>query len=285
MTGSQKRFALFPNLTKSQSLEVAKEIKNFLLEKGASVVTEDDKAQALSLPPLSSVEPKSIDFLISLGGDGTILRVIHHHPKLSAPIVGINMGSLGFMADIPIEEVRVALSDILEGKYVIKKRIVMQGTPSSQHSCFAVNEIVIHRVKNPCLIELAIHVGGIYLNTFSADGLIISTPNGSTAYSLAAGGPILAPELSALVITPICPHTISNRPIVVGADQEIQIEYLSNYEQVEVSYDGFPFHTLATGHSLKINLSDRIFSLVSFPWHNFYATLRKKLAWSGKLKS
>lgn len=284
MTTSVKCFALFPNFSKPQSIEIAKGIAKYLLDHGAFVVTEDEKAPSLALQPLSSIDPDKIHFLISLGGDGTILRIIHKHPELSAPILGINLGSLGFMADIPIEERFTALNDILAGKYTTHERIVVQGETIDKHICFAVNEIVIHRAQNPCLIDLAIYVKGGYLNTFSADGLIISTPNGSTAYSLAAGGPILTPDLSALVITPISPHTISNRPIVVNANKEIEIRYLSAHNPVEVTYDGFPLHSLSTDQSLHISLSARKFSLVTFPNHNFFETLREKLAWSGKLK-
>lgn len=278
-------FALFPNLIKPNALPIASEICHFLLSHGVSVVAEEEKAEALHVPPLSSVPPDKVDFLLSLGGDGTILRIIHRHPELKAPILGINMGSLGFMADIPIQDIYLSLKDILDGHYHIEERLVMEGKMPPQLSCFAINEIVIHRVKNPCLIELGIYVGGVYLNTFSADGMIISTPNGSTAYSLAAGGPILTPNLNAFVITPICPHTISNRPLVIDSEKEIQVEYLSEYEPVEVTYDGFPLHTIATGQSIRISSAERKFRLVAFDRHDFFSTLRTKLNWTGKLKS
>lgn len=278
-------FALFPNLQKPQAIEIAKEIRDFLLERNAQVVTEDEKAEILGVPPLSSLAPSKIDFLISLGGDGTILRVLHRYPELSAPIVGVNLGSLGFMADVPIQEIYLALQNLLEKKFTIQRRIVMEAVTSCQQSCFAINEIVIHRAQNPCLIDLSIHLNDVYLNTFSADGLIISTPNGSTAYSLAAGGPILTPDLSALTITPICPHTVSNRPVVVSAQNEIKIEYLSDYAPVEVTYDGFPLHHMASGQFVTIRLSPKTFNLIAFGRHDFFSTLRTKLGWSGKLKA
>jgi NAD+ kinase len=279
------RFALFPNLSKPNSVPIAIGIRDFLLQNGADVVSETEKASVLAVPPLSSVAPDDIDFLISLGGDGTILRVIHRHPELRAPIMGVNLGSLGFMADIPVQDIYLCLGDILKGRYLIQERIVMQGVSTQGETCFALNEIVIHRVKNPCLIDLGIYVGSSYLNTFSADGLIISTPNGSTAYSLSAGGPILTPNLSALVITPICPHTISNRPIVVGAEKEIIVEYLSEYDPIEVTYDGFTFHSIASSESVTICLSSLKFRLVTFNRTDFFSTMRTKLGWTGKLKN
>ena len=134
------------------------------------------------------------------------------------------------------------------------------------------------------MVELGIHVNGLYLNTFEADGLIIATPNGSTAYSLAAGGPIVSPALDAVVITPICPHTISNRPIVLAAAQEIQIQYLSDYPPVEVRADGLPPLPLATGESFHIRRSPRKFKLVRLTRRDYFSTLRSKLGWAGKLR-
>lgn len=277
-----KCFAIFPNLIKPHAMPIAMQIRDFLLQKRAKVVAEDEKAAALNVPPLSSIPPNQIDFLISIGGDGTILRMVHLHPEIEAPIIGINLGSLGFMADIPIEEIYICLEDVLGNHFTIHERIVMDGSAGGK-KCFAVNEIVIHRVQNPCLIDLNIHVDGVYLNTFSADGLIISTPNGSTAYSLAAGGPIITPDLKVLAVTPICPHTISNRPLVIGADKEIVIEYSSEYEPIEVTYDGFPLQKIASSESVVIRPSHRKFKMVAFDRLDFFSTLRKKLGWGGKI--
>lgn len=279
------RFALFPNLQKPQTIELAKEILKYLQKRGIEVVVEEEKTHILNAPPLTSVKADNIDFLISIGGDGTILRMIHRYPALQAPIIGINYGSLGFMAEITLQDIYAALEDVLEKKYAIQSRIVMQGTTEQGKTCFAVNDIVIHRAKNPCLVDLEITVGGVYLNTFSADGMIFCTPNGSTAYSLAAGGPIIAPDLHVFGITPICPHTISNRPIVINAKSELKIKYLNDYQPVEVAYDGFPIHDLSSGASLTIQISPRMFNIVLFDKHDFFATLRTKLNWTGKLKS
>lgn len=278
-------FALFPNLSKPDSLAIALEIRNYLLKKGAGVVAEEDKAAHLDIPSLTSVNPNEVDILISLGGDGTILRIIHAHPELDAPIIGINLGSLGFMADVRIEDKFKALDRILEGQFTVHERLVVEGKTNNSDWHFAINEIVIHRAKNPSLIDLSITIDGAYLNTFSADGLIISTPNGSTAYSLAAGGPILTPDLQALVITPICPHTISNRPIVVGCNQKIKIDYENSSELIEVTYDGFSMQKMGSSESIEIRPSSRKFRLVTFKENDFYSTLRTKLGWTGQAKS
>lgn len=276
-------FALFPNLAKKNSKKTTLEISEFLKSKGVKIVTSEDKAQELNLPSLSTVDPKEISFMVSLGGDGTILSVAHRHSEITAPIVGINMGNLGFMADITTDEIYPRLEDILEGNFTIQERLMIQGN-TEEKDFFAINEIVLHRGKNPFLIELLIRVDGFYLNTFSADGLIISTPNGSTAYSLAAGGPILTPDLDAFVITPISPHTISNRPIVIKGNSKIEVEYVKGHESVEVNYDGFVHHTISKGAFFKVSASKRKFRLVNFKKHDFFSTLRKKLGWAGKSK-
>ncbi|HEX2582874.1 MAG TPA: NAD(+)/NADH kinase, partial [Chlamydiales bacterium] len=237
--------ALFPNEQLKQSFELAVHIREFLEDQGVTVVAEDEKAAHLGVEALSTIDPKHIQFLIAMGGDGTILRISRNFSHLDAPILGINLGHLGFMADVPISDIYPSLSDLLGGAYTIDHRLVLEGT-TGVNSLRAVNDFVLHRANNHSLIELAIHVDGTYVNTFLADGVIIATPNGSTAYSLAAGGPILSPSLDAVVITPVCPHTISNRPIVLTADKEIEIQYLSAYDPIEVRADGLEAFSLST---------------------------------------
>lgn len=276
--------ALFPNAKKTHSLEISQQILEFLTQRHVKIVAEDQHASAIGCPPLSSIEPDKVDFMISVGGDGTILGMIHKTPLIHAPILAVNMGSLGFMADIKLGDIYSSLQLLLEGNYSIQERVMMEGKTHHNHTRFAVNEIVIHRAKNPSLVDLAIFVDNHYLNTFSADGIIIATPSGSTAYSLSAGGPILTPDLEAFVITPICPHTISNRPIVLMPEDEIRIEYISEHEPVEVTYDGFSCYTINTSETLYVRRSKRVFRLVNLPDHDYYSTLRTKLGWTGKLR-
>lgn len=276
--------ALFPNMIKSPTRKIVQELAAFLSARGAVLYSEDAIAAEINVLPLSSVDISLIDLAISLGGDGTILRLVHRHPDLDAPIFGINAGSLGFMADIPIKEMHRGIEELLKGNYFVQERIMMEGVSPNGQKSLAVNEIVIHRAQNPCLVDLALSVDGSYLNTFSADGIIISTPSGSTAYSLAAGGPILTPELKAFVITPICPHTISNRPIVLMPQKEIRIEYISEHNPVEITYDGFPTDSIETGQMMHIRLSKKKFRLATLHNHDYFSTLRTKLGWTGKLK-
>lgn len=279
-----KTIALFLNETKSKSISIATEICLYLKQRGIRVVTEAAHASHIGAEPLSAVDLHSIDLRICLGGDGTILRLIHRYPQITAPLLGINLGSLGFLADIPESEIYPSLQKVLDGRYTLQNRMMMEGVSSNQDSCFAINEIAIHRAQNQCLIDLAIYVDGAYLNTFSADGIIISTPSGSTAYSLSAGGPILTPDLRAFVLTPICPHTISNRPIVLMPKDNIQIKYLSPYMPVEVSYDGISSFSLSTNETFSTTPSKQNFCLVNLAEHDYFSTLREKLGWQGRLK-
>ncbi len=278
------QFALFPNLQKQGSLEHAKEIRNHLLSRGSAVVVEDSIAEELKAPPLSSVHPSELDFLVAIGGDGTIMRLVHRHPEIEAPIIGVNLGHLGFMADIPLEEVYTSLDKILANRYTIERRLMMEGRSESGLSCIAVNEIVFHRARNPTLVGLAIYVDGVYLNTFEADGVILATPSGSTAYSLAAGGPIVAPKLDAFVLTPISPHTISNRPIVLMPDVEVSVQYISHYDPVEIAYDGIARFSMKTGEIFRVRRAARSFLLVTLTDHDYFLTLRCKLGWVGSLR-
>ena len=276
--------ALFPNTSKKQSKNLAIGVLEFLTNHGITVVAEDEEAKIINAKPISSVDPKEIQFMISMGGDGTMLRLIHKYAHLDAAMLGINLGHLGFMADVPIADIYPSLQDLINGSYKVHERVMIQGESLKGDKCFAVNDIVVHRGKNPSLVEIAIHIDGVYVNTFEADGVIVATPNGSTAYSLAAGGPIVSPDLEALCLTPISPHTISNRPIILAANQEIQLQYLSDYDPVEVRADGLVHHDLVTGDVFRITRSSKNFKLVSLLRRDYFSTLRTKLGWAGKLR-
>lgn len=276
--------ALFINVSKKQHQHLIFDVIQFLTSHQATVVMEDIHADTFGAKKISEIPPSDIACRISMGGDGTILQIMHSYPEIEAPILGINLGHLGFMADVPISDIYPSLLDLLQGNYKVHERLMIEGESLEKRRCQAVNDIVIHRASNPSLIELAIHVDGLYVNTFEADGIILSTPNGSTAYSLAAGGPILSPDLEALVLTPISAHTISNRPIVLTADQKIQIQYLSEYDPVEVRADGLDQFFLKTGETFQIFRSPKKFRLISLYRSDYFSTLRTKLNWSGKLR-
>lgn len=276
--------ALFANIKKRQSIEIAKGLCAYLAQKGVTVVAEDDEAHLLNIHQLTKTPLDQINFLISMGGDGTILRVIHRLPTLDVPILGINLGALGFMADVPLSDLYPSLDDLVAGSYSVEERITMIGSREGGKDLFAVNDMVVHRGRNPSLIDLAIHVDGRYFNTFSADGVIVATPNGSTAYSLASGGPILTPELKAFVLTPISAHTISNRPIVLMPQRSIEIEYLSPYDPIDITYDGFTNDQLKSNDIFTIRPGTRTFKMIKLERNDYFSTLRSKLGWAGQVR-
>lgn len=286
--------ALFPNATKKETFPLARRIIDFFHQHDVAVVAEEAIAKRLSIPALKQTDITTINYLITIGGDGTLLRLAHRHPDLTAPVLGIKLGGLGFMADVPVSHMEEKLSLLLAGRYTERDSMIISGqlTRSDKHVLdeesqgFAVNEVVVHRGLNPCLIDLEVYVDGSYLNTFSADGLIISTPCGSTAYSLAAGGPILTAEVEAYVMTPICPHTLSNRPIVLMPRRELRVHYISQHQPIDVTFDGIESLSLSTGSSLIIKRDHtRVFRLIELEGHDAFATLRTKLGWSGQLRS
>lgn len=275
---------LYHNKLKHEAKNIALGMREYLAARGAKVIAEDDEAESFGAIRLSEVDPASIDCVITLGGDGTMLRFMHYHAEMDAPILGVNLGSLGFMADIPVSEIYPSLHELLNRNFTVQERFMMEGRSLSEETCFAVNDISFHRAQNVSLVDIAIHVDGAYLNTFTADGVVISTASGSTAYSLAAGGPILSPELAAFIITPISPHTISNRPIVLMPKKEIQIQYMSELKPIEITADGFVTAQILPGGVFYVTVPTRKFRLIKLPHHDYFSTLRTKLGWSGKLR-
>ncbi|MCH9613900.1 MAG: NAD kinase [Chlamydiia bacterium] len=259
------KIALFPH---KDNPELASEVESYLTKKGVEVTRAPDVEGA--------------DMIISMGGDGTIINLAHKYRDLNIPILGINLGHLGFMADIPTSDLYPSLDDLLAGHYTIEERLILECTHAEKET-LAINDFVIHRSQNPSLVEISIHVNEHHLNTFKADGIIVATPNGSTAYSLAAGGPILRPGLGGVVITPICAHTISNRPIVLSADDTITLEYTSESNSVDFVVDGMENHPLKTGEKVVLKRSKRVFKLVNIQRRDYFSTLRTKLGWTGKL--
>lgn len=275
--------ALFLDSQKPKAVQIARQIKTFLLERQVHLAAEDSQAKKLQLPKLSSVAEKKIDLMISLGGDGTMLKAAHSYSHLKAAILGVNLGQIGFLSDVPLENLLSGLKDLILGRYTVEKRIMLEMKAGKKHFLTA-NDIVLHRGANPHLVNFSVFVQDVYLNTFVADGLAVATPNGSTAYSLAAGGPIVHPALDALIINPICPHTISVRPIVLTADKELTVQYLGPQKHMlEVWADGAEHHKMAKNSSIKIKKSSCFFKLVKLKKHDYFATLRTKLGWMGKM--
>jgi NAD+ kinase len=276
--------ALVAHAEKKISYDIASKIIEFFQKHSTEIVCDDFLAKKFKTKTISSINPNKITCVLILGGDGTIMRYYHNYPQNPIPIVGINLGEVGFMADIPVSELYASLEDILKKKYQIETRIVIEGHEEGKAPILAVNELTFHRAKNNRSIELAVYVDGTYFNTFRGDGLLISTPNGSTAYSLSAGGPLLSPTLDGLVITPICPHTISNRPFVLSTSHEIELQYLNDFEHpIEIIGDGINKTELSYKGIFKVKKSKKEFKLIKLDRYDYYSILRSKMNWLGRM--
>ncbi len=279
------KFALFANERKPNAVEVRTDLARYLRELGATVAVEMcDGAEELSAPKVQK-SVHGCDFVVSIGGDGSILHLVHRLGIPHPPIIGVNLGTLGFLADVAVQDIFGSFNAIYHKAYKVSERLVLDGFMQDTFINFAINEVTIHRGNHPHIVDIAMHVDGSFVNTFSADGLLVATPSGSTAYSLSAGGPIITPETKAIVVTPICPHTITNRPIIFLPKQSISIELFHGADAVDVIFDGMPPIKLARGERVELKVNHEPFRLVSLTTSDYYATLRTKLGWTGSLRS
>lgn len=231
--------------------------------------------------------PAAVDLVVVLGGDGTLLSVARLVEGKGIPILGVNLGSLGFLTEVTIAELFPALDDILAGHYKVSERVMLHCQVHRQGERIAqavvLNDVVINKGALARIIEMETYVDGVYVTTFRADGLIISTPTGSTAYSLAAGGPILHPSLEALIVNPICPFTLSNRPLVIPDTVRIEVILVKENEDVLVTLDGQVGVALRYRDVIEIRKADTRLKLIESPWKNYFEILRTKLKWGDTL--
>ncbi|WP_166962918.1 NAD kinase [Yeosuana marina] len=226
---------------------------------------------------------ESFDLLISIGGDGTILRAITFVKDLDIPIIGINTGRLGFLATIQVSDIENALQNIIDGKYRISERSLLSIETSSKNEeieamNFAMNEIAVSRKNTTSMITVETHLNGEYLTSYWSDGLIISTPTGSTGYSLSCGGPVITPDTNSFVITPIAPHNLSARPLIITDSTVIQLKVSGREESHLVSLDS-RIATLENGTLITIKKAPFKIKMVDLLNESFLTTLRKKLLW------
>lgn len=234
-------------------------------------------------------EVDSLDLLVSLGGDGSLLRAARLVMGKDVPVLGINLGNLGFLTSISGEDLAEGLSKVLSGEYSLERRRTLHASVvgpdgSVRRDVAALNDVVVHKsgVARVTNLDLWVRIGGQEeeIGSFSGDGVVLSTPTGSTAYSLSAGGPIIVPELPCFLVTPICPHTLAVRPLVVPGDGEISVQAFERGEPLVLTVDGQEGYPLAEGDRVVVGMSDQTVPLVRLPGHSFFATLRQKLNWA-----
>jgi NAD+ kinase len=226
---------------------------------------------------------RNADLILVLGGDGTMIATARTIGDVDVPVLGVNYGGLGYLAEFRIEEMVSALESILAGNYELESRLMLEvelrrGDQLVTHNR-VLNDVVVNKSALARIIEIETYLNEQYVNSFRADGLIVSTPTGSTAYNLSAGGPIIYPSMNAVVITPICPFTLSNRPIVVPDNSLIEVRLMTRNEEVALTLDGQVGFPLQVVDRLTIRKSDTTFNLVRPTNRNYFDVLRDKLRW------
>jgi len=280
-----KRVGIIAKPHKPEARTVLQDLLPWLEARGVEPILDIDTAGLAGRPagqPKADV-PGLADLLLVLGGDGTLLSVARLVGARDVPILGVNLGGLGFLTEVTLEELYQALDMVLQGTYEVTQRILLSATVHRQGERIAeyvaLNDAVINKGALARMIELETHIDGEYVTTFQADGLILSTPTGSTAYSLAAGGPIVYPTLRALVMTPICPHTLNFRPIVIPDSAKVEIVQGSANENAYLTLDGQVGFTLRHRDVIKVVRSEHTITLLKAPGKNYFQILRAKLKW------
>ena len=273
------RFVILTNVEKDTNMETTLGIRRYLENKGKVCLLADEYEN----------DKKSfageIDGLLVLGGDGTLIRAAREFARYDVPMLGINLGTLGYLTSVEKDEIWTCMDALMADEFSIEKRIMLSGTVYHQGkevmSSEAVNDVIVSRSGFSKLVELRLYVNDELLDIYAADGVIVSTPTGSTGYNLAAGGPVVYPETELLVITPICPHSLTARSIVVSGREKITIEIgkrrKDQLEEALISYDGQAGVQLETSDRVEIRTAAGAVRLIKIKNKNFYQVLRSKI--------
>ncbi|MGA1932581.1 NAD(+)/NADH kinase [Arcobacter sp. YIC-464] len=268
-------------ILKPSSPELKKDylkIKRIFNEMGIETTLEYNSAQMIDLEGHSlDTLCKNVDFLVSVGGDGTLLSVVRRSFKYNIPVLGINLGTLGFLTDINMDELEKFLIDFKNKKYRIDNRMMIEGN-LNLNSFVAFNDIVISRKSISSMISIDAKIDGRPFNSYYGDGVIISSPTGSTAYNLSVGGPLVYPLTEAFIITPVAPHSLTQRPLVMPADFEIEFNISDNQGAV-VIVDGQDIYEIGQNESIKIKIAQENARLIHRSERNYFDVLNEKLRW------
>src|SRR4030043_1686745 len=286
-----KRIGIIAKQNKPETIPIARNLVEWLRPKKIEVYMEEGMVKQfhppLGGPHLNSIGrediPKKVEVIIVLGGDGTLLSVARLVGDHKVPILGVNLGGLGFLTEITLEELYRVLERVIQGDFTTDERVVLNAAVIRRGERMAeftvLNDAVINKGALARIIDLETTINEEYLNTFQSDGLIISTPTGSTAYNLSAGGPIVYPSLHTLIITPICPHTLTNRPIVIPDDVEVRALLKSKEEEVILTLDGQQGFPLEFEDVVEVKKAEGRILLIKSPHRNYFEVLREKLKW------
>ena len=265
---------------------IVQELAQWLQERGLQVFFDQRTGEFLEHP--REIHPKTrlpslVDVIIVLGGDGTLLSVARLIGEYDVPILGVNLGSLGFLTEVTLQEMYLSLEQVLNQEFTVTERLLLKAYVSRDEEHIAeycaLNDVVMTKSALARIIDLQIEINGQYVTMCKADGLIIATPTGSTAYNLAAGGPIVHPDMPALIMTPICPHTLTNRPVVLPGDDMLTITLKSENEDVFLTLDGQVGFALRYQDTVRVEKAASTIRLIRPPKRNYFEVLRTKLKW------
>ena len=280
----QMRIAVFPNVDKPNAGAVLDRIFRFFSERDVQLMLPMDEARFFRCAEtygVENIEQAPADMALSLGGDGTLLGVCHRYGRNEVPVCGVNIGTLGFMADIELDELEDRLEKILVGGYYIEQRLLLAGfVKSNGRELFlgnAINDVVVTKGGMARMLRLGLSINETHLMDYKADGIIVASPTGSTAYSLSAGGPIMHPTIQALLVTPICAHTFNMRPLVVNEHDVIHIHIAAVHQDILVTFDGQESFHLLPGDEVVVRKARQSARIVKFEDQDYYQILRTKL--------
>ncbi len=277
-----RKVGIMPHIHKKETLRAAGELRRWLEERGLEVSMLREDAEASDCPELGMEEGdflRDLDLVISLGGDGAMLRASAFAYRADAPVVGVNLGKKGFLTALEMERMYAGLEEVLQGRYLLQERMLLEcwiregcgGRP-----LYALNEVVVGKRELQRMIRLEVWINGKYFHYYSGDGVIFSTPTGSTAYSLSAGGPIVEPTLDCIILTPVCSHSLVDRSVIISPQSEIEV--LARREKVmpSISVDGREEVELPHGGKVLIRRASRRLKMIKAEGYSFYSLLREK---------
>ena len=281
------KVGIIANTNKPKAFSVIKTFVELLAKRHIPVIYADNLLKFLFLTSEHETAPvgeigRNCSVVVAFGGDGTILSTANHVGVTGVPILGVNIGTLGFLAQVTVDELETTIDDLIQKNYSIVERMVFKVDIEREYltkTYFAINDVVLDKGLTSRLIFVDAKVNGLFLNSYRSDGLIVATPTGSTAYSMSAGGPLAVPDLHAFIVTPICPHSLTVRPIVLADDCTVELSIRKEAEPVQVNIDGQNRYKLLFNETVRIAKAGYNLHWISIGQSEFFHTLRTKLNW------
>jgi len=285
------KFGIVGNINKPRVKSVINDFVKYLAKVGVDYIFSEELRSFLSLPDNAATMPLKelgahCDIVVAFGGDGTILSTANVVGASGVPIIGVNIGGLGFLAEVVVHELEETVQNLIKGDYRIIERMVLYVKVHQQgevKAFSALNDVVVDKGVGARLILVDVYADNTFLNTYRSDGVIVATPTGSTAYSLSAGGPLLVPTMQAIIVAPICPHSLNVRPIVLSGDSRLKLSIIPEQKPAQVNIDGHNRCSLGPNDILEIQKADYTLKWISTGKRDFFEILRTKLNWGADL--